>query len=213
MSKHKQKKRISRGISNADKEFNSRFAILKALSDGQWHRNMNLRKETKLSPFTLTKHLKQMTNIIEKKKDAINGKHAVLYKAKRETITFYKAYLNRKIFSKDSEKVLNDKKDPFIILDTIHHYNTLIFAELLTRIQQNKNITTEEIDFFAECFLWTNFKQWTSELIKASRKIISNLNLIELLVKEAQRQRDYHEHLYKTYKKRLQQGIRDVPSH
>lgn len=33
-------------------------AIFKALSDGQWHRNMNLKEITKLSSRTLAKHFR-----------------------------------------------------------------------------------------------------------------------------------------------------------
>ena len=140
-------------------------------------------------------------HIIDRKSEVINGKHAVLFKAKHETIIYYSAYVNRTKFITESKKVLTNEKDPLIILDAIHATSQVFFLELLNIIQQNKNITDEEIEFFGDCFLWTNYKQWTSELINTTRKITKDLNISQLLAKQAVRQTNFWKNQLRNYEK------------
>jgi DNA-binding HxlR family transcriptional regulator len=180
------------GISNSDKEYTARWSIFRALSDGQWHRNMELKEKTKLSSRTLAKHLNQMTDlqIVEKKTDVESGKYPVpvLYKAEPELNTYIRASTSREEVVDKLEPALNETKDPLAVLEAIHASSQLYFLELLKRIQQNRNITNEEIWFFAECFLWANYKRYTSKLIEASRKIIDDLNINQSLINQAKRQ-------------------------
>lgn len=214
MKNHKQ----NTGIGNyqIDKAYKARWSILKTLSNGQWHRNMELKEKTKLSSRTLAKHLNQMTNlqIIERKADVESGKYPipVLYKAEPELTTYVKAIITREEVANTLEPALNETKDPIAVLEAIHASSQLYFIELLKRIQQNKNITNEEIYFFAECFLWANYKQFTYKLIDASRKIINDLNITKSLIDQSKRQIRVHEKCLKIYEKVLQKDIHDVPS-
>ena len=174
---------------------------------------MELKEKTKLSSRTLTKHLNQMTNIqtIEKKTDVESGKYPipVLYKATPELTTYIKASITREEVANKLELALNESKDPLILLEAIHASSQLYFIELLTQIQQNKNITNEEIYFFGECFLWASYKQYTSKLIEASRKIINDVNITQLLINQAKRQIIVYETILKIYEKMEQKN--DVP--
>jgi DNA-binding HxlR family transcriptional regulator len=71
-------------VNNVGKIFDAIQLIFKALSDGQWHRNMEIHEKTKISSRTLTKHLDRMakTKIMEKKIDKESGKYPypVLYR-------------------------------------------------------------------------------------------------------------------------------------
>jgi DNA-binding MarR family transcriptional regulator len=189
------------GINNTDKEFKSKWAILTALSDGQWHRNKELKEKTKLSSRTLDKHLDKIKEfqLIERKTNVESGKYAVFFRAKPELTTYYKANIMREESIKEMEKVLNERKDPFLILDAIHTISQRCFIELLEIIQQNKNITKEEINFFGECFLWTSYKQYISKLIEESRKIITDININQLLLKQFARQIEFCKKQLKKY--------------
>jgi hypothetical protein len=176
---------------------------------------MELKEKTKLSSRTLVKHLNQMVKlrVIEKKTDVESGKypHPVLYKAEPELTTYIKASLSREETANLLEPALNETKDPLILLEAIHVSSQLYFIELLTQIQQNKIVTNEEINFFAECFLWANYKQYTSKLIEASRKIINDLNITQSLINQAKRQIRISETVLKIYEKIEQKDTHDVP--
>lgn len=185
----------------------SRAEILAALSDGQWHRNMELKEKTKLSSRTLAKNLNEMTNlrIIEKKTDVESGKYPVpvLYKVEPRVKTYIEAMLTREELVNQLEPALNETKDPLILLEAIHEWSQASFLRLLGRIQENKNITKEEIQFFEECFLWTYYERWTSKLIEASRKIINDINIAQLLINQAKRQITISVEALKIYEKTI----------
>lgn len=200
-----QKQNIGIGTYQTDKAHKARWAILESLSDGQWHRNMELKEKTKLSSRTLAKHLSQMTaiQIIEKKTDAESGKYPlpVLYKATPELTTYIKSSMSRQELANLIEPALNEAKNPLSILDAIHASSQLYFIELLAQIQQNKITTKEQINFFGECFLWANYKKYMLKLIEASCKIIKDLNITESLVNQAKREKRISEQTLKIYGK------------
>jgi hypothetical protein len=153
---------------------------------------MELKEKTKLSSRTLDKHLDKMIDlqIIERKKDAESGNYPypVYFKARPELVTYIKATTSRQELADGLEPALLETRDPLRILELIHAGSQVYFIELLTRIQQNRNITNEEIYFFGECFLWTNYKQYMSKLIEASRKIIDDVNIKQCLINQAKRE-------------------------
>ena len=177
---------------------------------------MELIEKTKLSSRTLDKRLKQMINlqIIEKKTDVESGKYPVpvLYKAKPNLITYVKASIARQEVIDNMDLMLNETKDPLFLLDAIHIFSQEGFINILQRIQQHKNITNEEIYFFAEIFLWANYKQFTYKLIQASRKIINNLNINQLLMNQAKRLTEIYATLLKHHEEIEKKTHHDVPS-
>lgn len=170
---------------------------------------MELKERTKLSSRTLAKHLDKMTHLqsIEKKIDVESGNYPypVYYKAEPELVTYIKANISRQEIANQLEPALNESKDPLVLLDAIHEISQAYFIELLTRIQENKNITNEEINFFGECFLWTNYKQYTSKLIEASRKITGDVNILQCLINQAEREIRTSEKALEIYHKMEQQ--------
>ena len=176
---------------------------------------MELREKTKLSSRTLAKHLNEMTNlpIVEKKTDAESGNYPypVYYKAKPELVAYIKDNITREEIVNQLELALNETKDPLILLEAINANSQLYFIELLRRIQQNKNITNEEIYFFAEYFLWANYRRYTSKIIQTSPKIINDVNINQCLINQAKRQIRIYEKVLKIYEKMEQKNIHDVP--
>jgi len=180
------------GSYQTNKANKAKRKILKALADGKWHRNMELKEKTRLSSRTLTKHLNWMKEhqLIKKKADTESGKYPipVYYKATAALLTYIRASIQRQETIKRLEESLDYSKDPLLILEIIHVSSQLYFLDILRLIQNNENITNEEINFHANCFLWENYKQYTSKLIYASRKIIKTINIDQLESIQTKRQ-------------------------
>lgn len=170
---------------------------------------MELKEQTKRSSRTLAKHLNQMVNMqfIEKRIDIESGNypHPVYYKAKPNLITGVKASMARQETIDLFEPALNEVKDPLMILDGIHAASQLDFIDIILRIQQYKNMTNEEIYFFEEIFLWANYRQYTSKLIQASRKIIDDINITQSLMEQAKRNIEVYQKTLKKYEEIQQQ--------
>jgi DNA-binding HxlR family transcriptional regulator len=148
-----------------------------ALIDGQWHRNMELKKETKLSPRTLSKHLQELEkdlHWIERKEDTESGEypHPVLYRANHSTVS-YATYVQSVSYNADEmETRLKEAKDPLQILDYFHKINQYYFTLLLEEIQKNKYMTQKQLDVLANFFLYSAYKIYTNNLITAIAKAV-----------------------------------------
>lgn len=175
------------------KAYSAQRVIFKALYDGQWHRNMELKDKTKLSSRTLNKHLNQLIEmcLIEKMVDTESGKYPVpvLYKAKPALLAYMKSNLLREDFSEKVDAMLAETKDPLVILEVIHDFSQRSFMHILEQIKLNKNIMDEQIDFLEEVFLWSSYKSFTFDLIEACRRKIDTLDLNQLLISQAKRRK------------------------
>jgi hypothetical protein len=205
MVKQKSQDDIGIGSYHKNKAHESRQAIYKVLADGQWHRNMELKKATGLSSRTLAKHLEKVTKLmyVERKEDVKSGQYPVpvFYKANDQFLNDYiKPNQMRKKFSDDIYKMLDESKDPLMILDMIHDFSILDFIKILKEIQIKKKISWEEIDFLEEAFLWYNYKYFTMYLIAATRKIIDKIDIDQLLISQAKRQKEIWNMVMKRYR-------------
>jgi DNA-binding HxlR family transcriptional regulator len=192
------------GIYQKNKAHVARQCIYDALSDGQWHRYMELKNATKLSPRTLSKHLENMNSltVVERKEDTESGKYPVpvLYKANDQFLNDYiKPTRMRKHYSDNVNAMLEETKDPLILLDMILQFAQVDFIRILQEIQTNKKISGEEILFFEEAFLWRNFESFTMDLITSTYKMIDKININQLLLSQAKRQKEIWEMAIKRY--------------
>jgi DNA-binding HxlR family transcriptional regulator len=158
------------------KQYNQQLIII-ALLDGQWHRNMEIKKETKLSPRTLSKHLNDLEkklHWIERKEDTESGEypHPVLYRANDTTVSY--ATLIKSIFDNADqiEIYLKETKDPLQILEDFHKANQYYFTLFLETIQKNKHTTQKLLDYMTSLFLYTPYKIYTTQLITAFAKAV-----------------------------------------
>lgn len=161
---------------SSNKQYNQQL-ILMALSDGKWHRNMELKAETKLTPRTLSKHLNELEkelHWIERKEDTESGKypHPVLYRAKH-SIASYATYIKSVFDNADEiETHLKETKDPLQIFDELHKTNQYYFAGILEAIQKNKCMTKKHLDGITSLFLYSPYKIYTENLITAFTKAV-----------------------------------------
>lgn len=194
---------VGLGSYQREKSYFAQRAIFKALYDGQWHRNMELKEKTNLSSRTLSKHLDRMLKLqlIERKVDNESGKYPipVLYQAQPELINYVKSSMLREEFSQKVDAMLEETKDPLMILEVIHTYSQTAFLKLMEEIKNNKKMTPEEIEFFEENFIWANYKHFTFDLINATKKMVNELDFNKLLVAQAKRGKEISEELIKGY--------------
>jgi DNA-binding HxlR family transcriptional regulator len=188
------------------KQYNQQ-QILMALIDGQWHRIMDLKKETKLSPRTLYKHLNELEkelHWIERKEDTESGEypHPVLYKANPTTIKHTKFVMSIHEYAEKIETKLKETRDPSLMLDDFHMLNKLTFTLILMAIQSNKYMTWKQIDYMTRLFLFSPYEIYTQNLITAITKAIQSGVRFEVkkpAVSQAKRQRLIPEEIIRPY--------------
>ena len=170
----------------------AKWKILEALADGDWYRYKEIREKTNLSSRTLTKHLDRLQEIpiVERKEDVESGKYPVpvLYRIISPFDTYVNAKVFRERFADDIEEMLDETKDPLVILDIIHTFSHTGFVQLLTEIKERDEISNNELCFFGECFLWGNYKILIARLMGESRKLKNELNILQFLKNQAERQ-------------------------
>lgn len=151
--------------------------ILIALSDGQWHRNMELKEKTKLTPRTLSKHLNELEkelDWIERREDTESGEypHPVLYRANRSTVAY--AIYMKSVFDNadDIETVLKETRDPLQILAELQKVNLYYFTLILESIQESKYKTLKELDSITSLFLYSPYEIYAKQIIAAFTKAV-----------------------------------------
>lgn len=194
---------IGMGEYHREKAYDAQRSIFKALSDGQPHRNMELKEKTKLSPRTLDKHLDKLVElgVVNKQKDTQSGAYPypVFYKATNDLLKYIKSSLLRDDFSETIDGMIQETKDPLMILEVIHEYSQLAFIKILKEIQAKKAMDFERRQFLEEIFLWSNYRHFTMELIEASLKIADTLKMDELLIKQTERLRNQYQKIIDEY--------------
>jgi DNA-binding HxlR family transcriptional regulator len=153
--------------------------ILIALSDGKWHRNMELIERTKLTPRTLSKHLRELERElrwIERREDTETAEypHPVLYKATDTTVRYMKLVKITSEYADNIETMLKQTKDPFPILDEILKISKTYFIMILAGIQYSKHMPWKHIDYMTTLLLHSPYKIYTTTLIKATTKAMQS---------------------------------------
>jgi DNA-binding transcriptional ArsR family regulator len=188
-----------------EKMFLAQRSIYKALADGQAHRNKELRDITKLSPRTLSKHLDKLEKLglILKETDTQSGKYPfpVFYKASEVLQMYMKSSLLREDFAQKVDAMLEETKDPLMILEVIHDYSQLAFIHILKEIQSKRALDFDYRQFLEDNFLWSNYRLFTMKLIEVSLKIADTINIDQLLISQASRLREVYQGMEQEFKK------------
>ena len=151
--------------------------ILIALSDGQWHRNKELKDKTKLTPRTLSKHLNELEkelHWIERREDTESGEypHPVLYKA-THSIASCGRYIKTIIDNADEiETDLTETKDPLQLLKEFHEINLYYFTLILEKIQESKSKNLKELDSIMKFVYYSPYEIYTKQIITAFTKAV-----------------------------------------
>ncbi len=180
-----------------EKAFFAQRSILKAFSDGQWHRNKELRETTKLSSRTLSKHLENLTQLqmIERKEDMESGKYPVpvLYKATFAALEYIKTSIFIEESSKNIEPALMETRDPLAVLEIIHMASELGLVKILTELKEHKDMPVAVVQYLEVLFMEMPYKFFVLKLVDASRKIIDELDFDKLSIEQVKRQKEMAE--------------------
>jgi DNA-binding HxlR family transcriptional regulator len=147
---------MGKGDRQIKESLEKRKLILSILSDGEWHRHKEILEKTRLSPTTLSKHLKDLTKgIVEKKLDLESKEYPypVLYRLKpkfkeisQRNDSMWRNFL-LSYLSKSSEFWLKSNKPekPFVLLSNLA---ILGFTDLLKDYIYEKPTS----EFFEQAF-------------------------------------------------------------
>jgi DNA-binding HxlR family transcriptional regulator len=129
-----------------------RKLILSILSDGKWHRHKEILEKTRLSPTTLSKHLKDLTKgIVEKKLDLESKEYPypVLYRLNpklQKTVDIWRNFLLSHVERSGNFWLKTDKPEkPF---QSLANLTILAFIDLLKQEQPNK-------EYFEQAFQYS----------------------------------------------------------
>jgi DNA-binding transcriptional ArsR family regulator len=140
---------------------------------------MELIEKTKLTPRTLSKHLRELERErrwIERREDTESGEypHPVLYKATDITVRYMKLVKVTSEYAENIETMLKETKDPFPILDEILSISKEYFIMILAGIQYKKTMPWKNIDYMTSLLLHSTFECYTTSLIAAVTKAMQS---------------------------------------
>jgi predicted transcriptional regulator len=189
----------------------ARQAIYNVLSDGQWHRTMELKKTTQLSSRTLAKHLENLMTLklIERKEDTTSGEYPipVFYKAIDQFLhDFLMPNKMRQLFKDKVSEMLEETNDPLIVLEMIQQFAQVDFIRILEEIKNNKKMSGEELVYLYDAFLLGNFQSFSLALTVATYKMIDKIDINKMLFAQAKRQQEIWR---KTMKRYEELGLRE----
>lgn len=178
------KKDRGMGRHQLDRIAEARKTVLMLLADGDWHQYGELREKSRLSSATLSKHLKQLKDIVEKKLDTESGKYPypVHYRAKPEYLPVLEVVSITEHEKHEIEKIILDSnKTPLDVLDQINIKNNGSLLMALKLYKDNKDASPEFMNLMLELFVWQPYKVLTSFLIEESKKIIEKIDIENLI--------------------------------
>lgn len=181
------KKRKSIGEDQEQKKSDSINIINFLLYDGEWHRIIELQKNTCLSTRTLYKRLEELENLklIERKEGKEKGKYAVYYRAFPEWQLCFKYSLLADDVANELTREVRLGKDPLIALETINNYVELNVLIFIYYMQKDKlHFSNEELSSYLRLWmdivLWKPFKQFTLTAMDETLKILDEIDIAQI---------------------------------
>lgn len=146
--------------------------IVGCLIDGEWHRYHDIQAATRLSPATLSKHLKKLGKImLEKNVDVKSGEYPYpayyrLDDFARGRVTILKSL--EKIMAKGAYMV--EKKQPRFYL---HNLNAALGTGLLKILEKTLHEVTDEkeLDMIIEVLILWNFETYVRLFVSQLREL------------------------------------------
>jgi DNA-binding HxlR family transcriptional regulator len=161
----------------------SRIEIAKLLADQKPHQFNELKKQSKLSAPTLSKHLKKFVtyDLVTKEIDTKSGRYPypVYYTATPELSGYAGLIRFTEEMSSLIDATLAKEKNP---LTTLNSLNTLTIGrmhDLLTGFKENKNLNLTVDDLIFKWALWVlePYKALSEKILQATAKIIDEIDL------------------------------------
>lgn len=160
----------------------SREAILKVLSDGEWHQYKELKEKAELSNVTLSRHLKKLKKALLKKEGEKDSR-IVYYKMKNSYLIFMAILDTAQELWQRFRKTLVTTKNPLLALKEINTFNNISTLGILKILKETTDTDQETLNFLMQLNQLAS-RFLTYSLIKESMKILDEVD-IDQLVKSA----------------------------
>jgi len=177
-------KKDSRGMGElqAKDKISNRWKILNVLRDGGWHQYKEIKEETDLSPPILAKHFKELRRLIEKKEGEEDNRETY-YKANPALMSaFFQMDLTSAEWEDIEEQFLKSKDLSFALEQLNMTSNLNIIMALANIKSKNFDIgNLEAVQLFFETFVFSPYEILVSRLVNASRKVIDDIDLNQVM--------------------------------
>lgn len=160
----------------------NRKTMIAALIDKQWHRYKEIKEKTKLSNPTLSKHLKELKPLLEKKTDKTTYPPLVYYKINEIFALELARSLTIEVCWKEIGEKFLKTKDLSSTLDDINAITNQFLVNTIFAIKYNKKLREdpEVTHLYLEMVVWESYKTLTWNLIDATRKIVDDIDFEQL---------------------------------
>jgi len=162
----------------------SSLRIAKFLSDKKPHQFKEIKKETKLSPPTLSKRLKELVEVrlVNKKVDTKSGRYPypVYYTATEELSDFAKTAMFIDEASARIEEAISADKQPLLLLDGLHMANTANMVMILRELKKDKSRLRPDMIFNWELWTLEPYRALSLKIIEASAKEINEIDIDQI---------------------------------
>ena len=134
----------------------TRMELLSLLQDGKWHQYSEIKRNTKLSSATISKHLKMLKDLLDKKVDVESGAYPypVYYRIKENSRARFMACFGIKVYLHIREFLdalgKAEQQTEYLGLLTEYFHNGIV--SLLRYKNEQKDLTAQEVDFMVRLF-------------------------------------------------------------
>jgi len=186
------------GKHQLDLEGTSQNKIVEYLLDGEWHRYHDMRLKIEMSSATLSKHLKKLKFMVEKKVDVKSGEYPypVHYRLKTFDVRLYKMYRTIDLNMAEEASLLTEEKQPRLF---IHSLNRIFGIQLLTLGQafsdiQKNETGREATEYFNDLIVFAPLKKWIKKFWICLEELNKTEDLKPIMEKAIQQYgKDYDE--------------------
>jgi DNA-binding Lrp family transcriptional regulator len=180
---------MGKGTTQIKDALKNQKLILSILSDGKWHRHREILEKTKLSPTTLSKHLKELEKgIVQKRIDLQSGEYPypVYYRLNQSLaiIRGFKRFTRPCLFTLENRLSRLD-------LYVYQKFMGERLLQYLIEFSENPKKQEELFNQAVEYFVLEDFREWIQALKETVRKLKKeNVNITEILKEELTRYKE-----------------------
>jgi len=198
---------MGKGTTQIKDALKNQKLILSILSDGKWHRHREILEKTKLSPTTLSKHLKELEKgIVEKRIDLESGEYPYpVYYRLDESLAIIRGF---KRFTRPCLFTLENRL-PRLDLYVYQKFMGELLLQYLIEFSENPKKQEELFNQAVEYFVLEDFREWIQALKETVRKLKKeNVNITEILKEELTRYKEESEAFIEGLKFKKEIGVK-----
>jgi DNA-binding Lrp family transcriptional regulator len=198
---------MGKGTTQIKDALKNQKLILSVLSDGKWHRHREILEKTKLSPTTLSKHLKELEKgIVEKRIDLQSGEYPYpVYYRLNQSLAIIQSF---KRFTRPCLFTLENRL-PRLDLYVYQKFIGELLLQYLIEFSENPKKQEEQFNQAIEYFVLEDFREWIQALKEIVRKLKKeNVNITEILKEELTRYTEESEAFIEGLKLKKEIGVK-----